>query len=125
MHLIQHDRIIRTYKIALGGNPKGHKQYEGDKRTPEGRYILDFVNENSRYYRSVHINYPNKEDIANAKKSGKSPGGQIMIHGQKNGTNPYRYKRKDWTNGCIAMTDTEIDEFLLFVKIGTPIDIRW
>ena len=125
MHLIQNHRIMKTYKIGLGANPKGHKKYEGDKRTPEGRYTLDFINESSRFYRSMRINYPNQQDIAQAKRAGLNPGGQIMIHGQKNGRSPYRYKNTDWTNGCIAITNKEMDEFLYFVKIGTPIDIQW
>lgn len=125
MYLLQNHRIIKSYRISLGENPKGHKRQQGDKRTPEGEYTLDFINEQSNYYRSVHINYPNKKDIARAKRRGVNPGGQIMIHGQKNGVSPYRYERKDWTNGCIAMTNAEIDEFITFVKMGTPIDIRW
>lgn len=127
MYLIQEYRIMKQYNISLGLTPKGHKKQQGDKRTPEGRYILDMINEQSSYYRSIRINYPNTSDISHAKQRGVNPGGQIMIHGQKNGKSPYpSYKQKnDWTNGCIAISNQEIDEFLRLVKIGTPIDIQW
>lgn len=127
MFLIQEDKIVKQYNIALSSIPYGHKEQKGDKRTPEGSYTLDSINEQSNYYRAIHINYPNNTDIAQAKTRGVSPGGQIMIHGQKNGKSPYpSYKRKeDWTNGCIAISNQEIDEFLHLVKIGTPINIQW
>lgn len=128
MYLLQGDRIVRWYRISLGANPKGHKLREGDKRTPEGRYFLDFINEKSRFYRSVRINYPNEHDVKRAQKLGVSPGGQIMIHGQKNdGSLPPANGRgsEDWTEGCIAIANEEMDEFLRLVKLGTPIDIEW
>lgn len=127
MYLIQEHKIIKQYNISLGSTPKGHKEQKGDQRTPEGVYTLDLINEHSSYYRSIRINYPNTKDIWWAKRLGVNPGGQIMIHGQKNGKAPYpAYKRRnDWTNGCIAISNQEIDEFLRLVKIGTPIDIQW
>ncbi|MDD1793680.1 L,D-transpeptidase family protein [Enterovibrio sp. ZSDZ42] len=127
MHLIQGDRILKSYSIALGANPKGHKLREGDKRTPEGQYTLDLLNEESRFYRSIRINYPNDRDIKRAQLLGVDPGGQIMIHGQKNGNGPHPSEQRgaDWTDGCIAIANTEMDEFLRLVKLGTPIDIEW
>ncbi|MBV7296301.1 L,D-transpeptidase family protein [Enterovibrio paralichthyis] len=127
MYLIAGTKVIKRYDIALGANPKGHKLREGDKRTPEGRYTLDFINESSGFYRSIRINYPNAFDIARAARLGIDPGGQIMIHGQKNGEGPHpSIKRgKDWTDGCIAIDNQEMDEFLRLVKVGTPIDIEW
>ncbi|WP_438590711.1 L,D-transpeptidase family protein [Grimontia sedimenti] len=127
MYLIQGNKIVRWYSISLGANPKGHKLREGDKRTPEGRYFLDLINEQSSFYRSIRINYPNETDSKRAEKLGFSPGGQIMIHGQKNGNGPHpSIKRgKDWTDGCIAIDNEEMDEFLSLVKVGTPIDIEW
>ncbi|WP_155858978.1 L,D-transpeptidase family protein [Enterovibrio calviensis] len=127
MYLIQGDRILKSYSIALGANPKGHKLREGDKRTPEGQYTLDYLNEESGFYRSIRINYPNDRDIKRAKLLGVDPGGQIMIHGQKNGNGPHPSENRgeDWTDGCIAIANEEMDEFLRMVKLGTPIDIEW
>lgn len=127
MYLIQGDRIVRWYHISLGANPKGHKLREGDQRTPEGRYLLDFINEKSRFYRSIRINYPNENDVKRAQKLGVNPGGQIMIHGQKdnNDSLPGSGRSKDWTDGCIAIANEEMDELLRLVKLGTPIDIEW
>nr|WP_086940231.1 L,D-transpeptidase family protein [Thaumasiovibrio occultus] len=127
MHLVIGGEIIRTYRIALGRTPQGHKILEGDSRTPEGVYELDYVLENSSYYRAMHVSYPNAADIAAAEKLGVSPGGQIMIHGQTNGS-PYRglqARDGDWTNGCIAISNAEMDEFLSLVDVGTPILIEW
>ena len=127
MYLIQGDKIVKWYPIALGANPKGHKLREGDKRTPEGSYTLDFINEKSRFYRSIRINYPNTRDLARAELLGVSPGGQIMIHGQKNeaGPHPSLSRGEDWTDGCIAIANEQMDEFLSMVSVGTPITIEW
>ena len=127
MQLLSDDKVIRSYHIALGDNPKGHKQFEGDERTPEGIYTLDYKNENSIAYRSIHISYPNEQDIAHAKALGKPPGGAIMIHGQMNGFEALTdyYQQHDWTDGCIAVTNEEMDEIMAAVKIGTPIEIEW
>lgn len=127
MTLMDGDKVIKTYSIALGGEPKGHKQKEGDQKTPEGTYVLDYIKNDSSFYRSMHISYPNAQDKANAKKNGYSPGGFIMVHGQKNGFGWLAWATQffDWTDGCIAITNSEMDEFLSFVKVGTKINIEW
>ncbi|MDY0009082.1 MAG: L,D-transpeptidase family protein [Bdellovibrionales bacterium] len=125
-----HDKygnIVRSYRIALGKNPLGHKQYEGDNRTPEGRYMIDARNPNSEYHLSLRINYPSNKDRAEAKKRGQRPGGDIFIHGMPNGKGWmwWKYNTKtDWTNGCIAVTDKEIKEMWELVTDRTPITIR-
>lgn len=125
MFLYVGEQLLKTYHVALGGNPIGHKQKEGDSRTPEGAYVLDYIKEDSAYYRSMHISYPNKNDIKNAKKRGDKPGGFIMIHGQKNGFGHLAAatQKFDWTDGCIALTNEEMDEFLSVVPVGTKISI--
>jgi murein L,D-transpeptidase YafK len=85
LHLERNGKRIASFKVAFGGNSKGHKQQEGDQRTPEGRYVLDYKNAQSGYHKSIHVSYPNSSDISAAKARGVSPGGQVMIHGQKNG----------------------------------------
>ncbi|PMH44606.1 hypothetical protein BCU68_02920 [Vibrio sp. 10N.286.49.B3] len=127
MYLMSGSKIFREYRIALGANPRGHKEQEGDKRTPEGQYTLDFVIEGSAFHRSVHISYPNKIDRYIAKTRGVSPGGNIKIHGLKNNNRkPAQFIQSfDWTDGCIAITNQEMDEFLRFVSMGTPIYIEW
>lgn len=127
MYLLEGEKIIKEYHVALGANPKGHKQQEGDERTPEGTYTLDYKKENSAFYRAIHISYPNQQDIDSAKQRGVSPGGFIMIHGQKNGLEwmtPIS-QNFNWTNGCIALTNTEMDEFMKLVATGTKIQIEW
>ncbi|WP_426223450.1 L,D-transpeptidase family protein [Psychrobacter sp. DWR1-2-3] len=125
LQLLSDNKVIKTYHIALGGNPVGHKQQQGDKRTPTGSYILDYKNEKSKFYRSIHVSYPNAADKARAKSRGISPGGDIMIHGQKNGFGHLAAinQQRDWTDGCIAVTDNEMDEIMAAVEIGTPIEI--
>lgn len=128
MQLLDKDGdVVKQYHIALGDNPQGHKQQEGDERTPEGTYVLDYKNENSIAYRSIHISYPNVQDKANAQKLGVSPGGAIMIHGQMNGYEKYTAinQKRNWTDGCVAVTNEEMDEIMDFVKVGTPIKIEW
>ncbi|MGR5360675.1 L,D-transpeptidase family protein [Vibrio mediterranei] len=127
MYLMDGDTVIREYRIALGKNPRGHKIQEGDNRTPEGKYYLDFVMDDSAFYRSMHISYPNLRDKNRAKSLGVAPGGNIKIHGLKNdNTKPPQFVQSfDWTNGCIAITNDEMDELVSLVKIGTPIYIRW
>ncbi|CAH0537549.1 L,D-transpeptidase family protein [Vibrio marisflavi] len=127
MYLIDNNKIVKEYRIALGKQPRGHKIYEGDQRTPEGLYRLDFIIEDSAFYRSIHINYPNIYDVAKAHQLGVSPGGNIKIHGLKNGDkrSPSFVQSFDWTDGCIAITNREMDEFLQLVKVGTPIHIEW
>ena len=127
MILLENGKTLKEYRIALGANPQGHKEQEGDERTPEGRYILDYINEQSSFYRSMHVSYPNAKDRANAKQKGVSPGGDIMIHGQPNGFGALAntMQQSDWTNGCIALTNSEMDEFLKLVAVGTAIEIAW
>ncbi|WP_428243504.1 L,D-transpeptidase family protein [Gynuella sp.] len=127
MTLFEGDQIIASYHIALGGNPKGHKQQEGDEKTPEGNYVLDYLKEDSAYHKAMHISYPNQTDQRNAKARGVSPGGFIMIHGQRNGLGWLSgiVQRFNWTDGCIALTNKEMDEFVALVPIGTPIRIDW
>ena len=125
LQLLSDDKVIKSYHIALGGNPIGHKQQQGDQRTPVGNYILDYKNEKSGYYRSIHVSYPNAADKARAKSRGVSAGGDIMIHGQKNGFGAFGIlnQQRDWTEGCMAVTNDEIDEIMAAVKIGTAIEI--
>ncbi|MDN3612559.1 L,D-transpeptidase family protein [Vibrio ostreicida] len=127
MYLIDDHQIVRQFRIALGQQPKGHKVQQGDQRTPEGRYYLDFILDDSEFYRSIHISYPNAADIAYAARLHVNPGGNIKIHGLKNGEwRPAAFVQSfDWTNGCIAITNQEMDELLRLVKPGTPIDIHW
>lgn len=126
MLLYKGDNVIRKYWIALSDRPQGHKVQEGDKRTPEGTYTLDYVKENSYYYRAFHISYPNPKDIENARRLGVRPGGMIMVHGQppSNGEFHETVQRSDWTNGCIAILNPEIDEFISLVDPGTTIEIN-
>ena len=126
MFLMRGNEIIKQYWIALSDRPTGDKQYEGDRRTPEGTYVLDYVKPRSYYYKAFHISYPNPEDIAEARKLGRSPGGMIMIHGQPPSDSDYHetVQRSDWTNGCIAILNPEMDEFISLVDPGTPITIN-
>ena len=120
MLLLHGESILRQYSIALGPNPVGHKLQEGDGRTPEGPYTIDYRNPKSKYYLSLHISYPNSADAARAHESGVPPGRDIMIHGLKNATP----SPGDWTQGCIAVTNQEMDEIWSLVLDGTPILIE-
>jgi murein L,D-transpeptidase YafK len=128
LQLLNRGQVIREYRIALGDNPNGHKIQEGDERTPVGDYILDWRNPNSQYHRSIHISYPNEQDRAVAQALGVNPGGMVMLHGLPNGIRSpsvrAEYQRRDWTNGCIAVQDHEIDEIWRMVRDGTPIRIQ-
>jgi len=126
MYLLSNKRRIKEYDVAFGSNPVGHKQREGDERTPEGKYILDYKKSDSSFYKAIHISYPNKADEKKARTHGIDPGGQIMIHGQKNGLGwmSWLTQQFDWTKGCIAVTNTEMDEIWKLVKSGTSIEIR-
>lgn len=127
MYLLDNDKVIKEYHVAFGENPKGHKEQEGDEKTPEGIYTLDYKKEDSSFYRAMHISYPNESDLDNAKNKGVSAGGFIMVHGQRNtlGRLSTLTQRFNWTNGCIALTNTEMDEFMTLVKVGTKIKIEW
>lgn len=119
-------KLVKTYQISLGDNPIGHKAYEGDEKTPEGIYTISAKNPNSGYHKNLGVSYPNAKDIENAILLGKDPGGDIKIHGLRNGLGFIgKFQRFfDWTNGCMALTNTEVDELYAAVKIGTKIDIR-
>ncbi|WP_245945945.1 L,D-transpeptidase family protein [Flavobacterium magnum] len=118
--------LIKTYTIALGKNPVGHKVSEGDMKTPEGLYTINAKNPNSAYHKNLGISYPDDSDRAAAARLGKPPGGDIKIHGLRNGRGYIgRFHRwTDWTHGCIAVTDDEIDELYDAVAVGTPITIQ-
>ena len=120
------NEIIKTYKISLGQNPLHDKQFEGDKRTPEGEYKINDKNPNSSFYKNLGISYPNTEDILEAKSKNLDPGGQIKIHGLRNGFGFIGkfHRMLDWTAGCIALTNQEVDELYSAVEIGTPILIK-
>jgi len=124
--LLSNGEVIKTYKIALGGDPIGPKERQGDNKTPEGTYIIDSRNSNSGYHLSLHISYPNEKDILRARELGVSPGGDIMIHGIKNGFSQIgaSHAEIDWTEGCIAVTNQEMEEIFKFVPNGTIVDIR-
>ena len=124
--LMRDGEILKAYKIALGKQPKGHKTNAGDRKTPEGIYILDSRNPDSKFHRSIHISYPNESDILNAQKLGVSPGGAIMIHGLPDSLASIgkTHRTWDWTDGCIAVTNTEIEQIWRLVPDGTPIEIK-
>jgi murein L,D-transpeptidase YafK len=120
MLLLRGSSVLRSYRIALGPNPMGHKEREGDGRTPEGRYVIDYRNPRSRYHLSLHISYPNEADRSRAHAEGCDPGGDIMIHGLKDGER----REGDWTQGCVAVTDSEMEEIWNLVPDGTAITIE-
>ncbi|MEK0083867.1 L,D-transpeptidase family protein [Benzoatithermus flavus] len=126
LYLLHGGEIIKSYRVALGRQPKGTKIYEGDGRTPEGVYRVAAFNPDSRFYRSIRVSYPNEADLTRARALGQSVGGNIMIHGlaperRQFGSDHWLY---NWTSGCIAVTDKEIDEIWQRVELGTPIEIR-
>jgi tetratricopeptide (TPR) repeat protein len=126
LSLISKGKVLKTYQIALGGNPNGPKERQGDNKTPEGTYVIDSRNRDSRYHLSLHISYPNEKDKKRAKELGVSPGGDIMIHGIKNGFSWVGdlHTEVDWTKGCIAVTDEEIEEIEKLSPNGTIVEIR-
>ncbi len=126
--LLRDGEVLRQYTgLQFGDEPRGHKQFEGDERTPEGQYVIDTRNPHSRYHLSLRISYPNEADRAYAARRGRSPGGDIFIHGQPNGLRGAEDGGRvsgDWTDGCIALTNAEIAEIWAVVPDGTPIEIR-
>ena len=126
LYLYSGDEVIKSYKIALGKEPEGQKLEEGDSRTPEGLYTLDWRNPNSRFFRSIHVSYPNVVQARSAKEAGINPGGAIMIHGQPSDWSErikLTFNYKDWTEGCIAVENQDMLEIWDLVRDGTPIKI--
>ena len=119
-------KLLKTYQISLGDAPVGHKEFEGDEKTPEGFYTINAKNDKSGYHKNLGVSYPNVNDIDHAKALGLSPGGDIKIHGIRNGLGIInKFQRLfNWTNGCIALTNSEVDELYSSVKIGTSIEIQ-
>ena len=126
LQLLSQGKVIKTYKVALGGEPVGPKTRQGDHKTPEGTYFLDSRNAHSKFHRSIHISYPDSRDRAAARAKAISPGGDVFVHGLPNGYGfvGASHRLKDWTDGCIAVTDEEIEEIWDAVPDGTPIEIR-
>jgi murein L,D-transpeptidase YafK len=126
LHLIIDGEPFRTFDIALGIRPEGHKEHEGDFKTPEGAYWLDTRNPHSEFFLSIHVSYPNVDDARQARSKGLQPGGAIMIHGQPN--EPTRseayYRTQDWTNGCIAVSNSDMIDIWLMTPDNTPIEIK-
>jgi Uncharacterized protein conserved in bacteria len=125
LYLMNNGTALRTFKIALGLRPEGHKQFEGDFRTPEGVYRLTRRNPNSEYFLSILVDYPNEQDVKRARAQGLRPGGAIMIHGQPNTPKKSRdyYSNVDWTEGCIAVSNSDMVEIWLMTPPDTPIEI--
>jgi murein L,D-transpeptidase YafK len=126
LYLERDGRTFASFRAVFGSEAKGHKQQEGDERTPEGRYVLDSKNVRSAFYRSIHISYPNGQDVAAAKARGVKPGGQIMIHGQKNGLSWLSPVAQwfNWTDGCVGLSNEDMDAVWNAVDVGTPIQIH-
>ncbi len=126
LYLMKDGAAFRTFDIALGIRPIGDKQHEGDFRTPEGQYLLDTRNPNSEFFLSIHVSYPNGQDIREARSQDLDPGGAIMIHGQPNlpSRSEAYYRTQDWTNGCIAVSNSDMIDIWLMTDNDTPIEIR-
>jgi murein L,D-transpeptidase YafK len=126
MTLMASGRALKIYKVALGRGPSGAKEHEGDNKTPEGEYVIDQKNTKSRFHLALHISYPNVDDKKRAHDAGFNPGGAVMIHGLESGLGwlgPFQHDM-DWTEGCIAVSNSEIEEIWRLVPIGTPIEIK-
>lgn len=126
MELVHAGQVLKGYKVALGGEPVGPKTRQGDHRTPEGVYVIDSRNAHSQFHRSLHISYPNAADRERARKLSVATGGDIYIHGLPNGYGfiGAAHRARDWTDGCIAVTDEEIEEIWRLVDNGTPAEIQ-
>lgn len=126
LHVLSNDKLIRTYKVALGkGGPTGPKREAGDNKTPEGKYFIEYKNSASDYHLSLKISYPNADDIDYARRNNVDPGGDIMIHGLPNSALKRAFIRhpKDWTRGCVAVTNNEVEEMFDIIEKGTPIEL--
>ncbi|HTY50405.1 MAG TPA: L,D-transpeptidase family protein [Steroidobacteraceae bacterium] len=126
LYLMRGDTVLRSYRIALGLNPVGQKEREGDSRTPEGHYYLTRRNPRSDYFLSIEVSYPNAADLRRAHRNGWAPGGSIMVHGLPNELRrePRYYETRDWTDGCIAVSDADMLEIWLMTPPDVPIDIE-
>jgi murein L,D-transpeptidase YafK len=126
MTLFAEARVLHVYQVALGGQPVGAKTREGDHRTPEGVYVIDYRQPASKYHLALHVSYPNESDRARARKLGVDPGGAIMIHGldARFAYFGVLHRWVDWTDGCVAVTNSEIEEIFRLVPVGTPVEIR-
>jgi murein L,D-transpeptidase YafK len=125
LYLERDGKTFAAFRTAFGARPEGHKQQEGDERTPEGRYVLDSKNAKSAYYKAIHVSYPNAHDTASAKARGVDAGGLIMVHGQKNGFGWLAPIAQyfNWTDGCVAVSNEDMDMIWQAVDVGTPIEI--
>jgi murein L,D-transpeptidase YafK len=126
LYLLKAGRVLREVDVSLGLLPTGPKQREGDFRTPEGKYVLDMRNADSDFFLSIHVSYPNESDRVRARAQGVDPGGQIMIHGLPNEPkyDLRRYLHTDWTDGCIAVSNSDMVDIWLMTRESTPIEIR-
>jgi murein L,D-transpeptidase YafK len=126
LYLKRNGEVLRSFRVKFGSDPHGHKVQQGDGRTPEGNYVLDYKNPFSRYHKSIHVSYPNAQDRANARRLGVDPGGDIMVHGQPNdwGWASPITQLFNWTDGCIALSNKDMDVVWSSVDVGTPILIR-
>jgi len=126
LELLRAGKVIKSYKVALGGAPVGAKTQQGDQKTPEGNYVIDFRNPRSQFHKSLHVSYPNPADRARARKLKVSPGGDIFIHGLGSafGAVGKAHTQRDWTLGCIGVTNEEIEEIWRLFRDGTPIEIK-
>ena len=126
LQLLRQGKMIRSYKVALGGDPIGPKTGQGDHKTPEGLHVLDSRNAHREFYKSIHISYPSSREREAARQRGVSPGGDVFVHGLPNGYGwvGSSHRLKDWTDGCIAVTNGEMDDIWQAVADGTPIEIR-
>jgi murein L,D-transpeptidase YafK len=124
--LMDGTKVVKTYKVALGRNPQGAKDRQGDHKTPEGIYSVDAKKPDSRFHKALHISYPSPADRERAQKMGVSPGGDVEVHGLGSmwGWVGAQHRRMDWTDGCIALTNEEIDEIYPLIKVGTPVEIK-
>ncbi|MCG3117086.1 MAG: L,D-transpeptidase family protein [Candidatus Manganitrophus sp. SA1] len=127
MRLFREGRLLKVYDVSLGGEPVGHKVQEGDQRTPEGIYQIDFKKSDSAFHLALHISYPGPQDIRNANQKGVSPGGAIMIHGIRNGFGwlGRLHLLFDWTASCVAVTSPEIEELWRVAPVGTEVEITF
>jgi murein L,D-transpeptidase YafK len=126
LYLMRDDEVLRAYRVALGLNPAGHKERSGDFRTPEGRYLLTRRNSRSDFFLSIQVSYPSQQDAARARRNGWDPGGSIMIHGLPNDPRhpPEYYATRDWTDGCIAVTNADMVEIWMMTGDNIPIEIE-